>query len=265
MSNVAKKEQTVSSILSQDTIQKRFKEILGKEANAFISSIVSATKSNPHLMKCEPSTVISSAVIAATLKLPIQSNLGFSYIVPYKGNAQFQMGYKGFIQLAIRTGQYETMNATAIYDGELIKNDRITGEIEVDVNKKRSNDVIGYLAYFKLVSGFKKTLYMSYEEIEKHGKKYSQSYSKPHSVWKKDFDSMALKTVLKLLLSKYGIMSVEMQTAITVDQSVIKDADTLDIDYVDAKQESNALDFTEAQDLDVKKSSLFEELEEGDK
>lgn len=261
MNNVVKQQETVSSILSQEQVKRRFNEILGENANAFISSIVSATKSNPSLMKCEPATIISSAVIAATLKLPIQSNLGFSYIVPYKGNAQFQMGYKGFIQLAIRTGQYETMNATAIYEGELVKNDRITGEVEIDVNKKRSNKVVGYLGYFKLVSGFKKMLYMSKEEIEQHGKKYSQSYSSPSSVWKKDFDSMALKTVLKLLLSKYGILSVEMQTAITVDQSVIKDADTLDVDYVDAKQESNALEEID-QNLEISQSTMFTELEE---
>jgi recombination protein RecT len=147
--------------------------------------------------------------------------------------AQFQMGYKGFIQLALRTGQYKNINASEIYDGELVNHDRITGDVEIDTKKKRSNSIIGYVAYFKLLNGFEKMLYMSKEQVEIHGGKYSKSYAQKYSRWQQDFDSMALKTVIKLLLSKYGILSVEMQTAMTVDQSVIKNADTMDVEYVD--------------------------------
>jgi recombination protein RecT len=230
-------KKTINSILSQDSVKARFVDILGKNANAFVSSIISATKSNSSLSECEPDSVISSAVIEATLNLPIQSNLGFAHIVPYKKDgvsvSQFQMGNKGFNQLALRTGQYKNINASEIYDGELVNHDRITGDVEIDTKKKRSNSIIGYVAYFKLLNGFEKMLYMSKEQVEIHGGKYSKSYAQKYSRWQQDFDSMALKTVIKLLLSKYGILSVEMQTAMTVDQSVIKNADTMDVEYVD--------------------------------
>lgn len=256
---VTNTKKSVSSILSQDLVKARFTEILGKSANAFVSSIISATKSNPSLAECEPDSVISSAVIAATLNLPIQSNLGFAHIVPYKKDgvpvAQFQMGYKGFIQLALRTAQYKTINASEIYEGELIKHDRITGDVELDTNKKKSNKVIGYVAYFKLLNGFEKMLYMTREQLESHGGKYSKSYANKYGRWQQDFDSMALKTVIKLLLSKYGILSVDMQTAIITDQSVIKDADTLDVEYVDANDkdvfQSSALEETESVEVNV--------------
>jgi recombination protein RecT len=235
-------KKTINSVLSNEAVKMRFTEILGKNANAFMSSIISATKSNPTLAECETDSVISSAVIAATLNLPIQSNLGFAHIVPYntkdaQGNvvkqAQFQMGYKGFIQLALRTGQYKNINASEIYEGELVKHDRITGEVEIDTNKKKSNQVIGYVSYFKLMNGFEKMLYMSKEQVQVHGNKYSKSYSQKYGRWQQDFDSMALKTCIKLLLSKYGILSVDMQTAITADQAIIKNAETLEVEYVD--------------------------------
>ena len=260
-SNVKK---TVSAILSQDAVKSRFNDILGKTANAFMSSIISATKSNPTLAECEPNSVISSAVIAATLNLPIQSNLGFAHIVPYNqkdsnGNvvkvAQFQMGYKGFIQLALRTSQYKNINASEVYDGELVNHDRITGEVELDTKKKKSDRVIGYVAYFKLINGFEKMLYMTKEQLQGHGSKYSKSYSNKYGRWQQDFDSMALKTVIKLLLSKYGILSVDMQTAIITDQAIIKDADTMEVEYVDANEkeqfQSNALEETEPAEIEV--------------
>lgn len=255
-------KKTVNSILSQESVKARFIEILGKNANAFVSSIISATKSNSTLSDCEPESVISSAVIAATLNLPIQSNLGFAHIVPYKKDgvsvAQFQMGYKGYIQLALRTGQYKNINASEIYEGELIKHDRITGDVEIDTSKKKSNKIVGYVSYFKLLNGFEKMLYMSKEQIEIHGGKYSKSYSQKYGRWQQDFDSMALKTVIKLLLSKYGILSVDMQTAIIVDQSVIKNAETMDVEYVDGTSLDNEKPSTESKI--VKESSSLGEL-----
>lgn len=273
MTNNVTTKKTITSILSQDTVKKRFNEILGKNANAFMSSIVSATKSNASLSECEPDSVISSAVIAATLNLPIQNNLGFAYIVPYnskdeRGNyvkvAQFQMGYKGYIQLALRTSQYKTINATEIYEGELISHNRISGEVEIDTYKRTGNKVIGYVAFFKLLNGFEKMLYLTKEQIEKHGVKYSKSYGNKTSRWQIDFDAMALKTVLKLLLSRYGILSVDMQTAITVDQSVIKDAETLDVEYVDLNEQhdnpTTALDSTEEVEINVRVSDSQQAL-----
>ena len=258
---------SVSSILAQEGVKARFSEIMGKNANAFMSSIISATKANSSLSECEPNSVISSAVIAATLNLPIQSNLGFAHIVPYKKDgisvAQFQMGYKGFIQLALRTAQYKNINASEVYDGELVKHDRITGDVELDTTKKKSEKVIGYVAYFKLINGFEKMLYMTKEQVQSHGSKYSKSYSSKYGRWQLDFDSMALKTVIKLLLSKYGILSVDMQTAITVDQSIIKDADTMDVEYVDAndkEKQSTAFDNKEMDEINIIESEGFTKL-----
>lgn len=227
-------QSSLNDLLKQDNIKKRFEEIMGERSASFISSIVSATKSTPKLLECNPNSIIQSAVLAATLNLPIQSNLGFAYIVPYKGQAQFQMGYKGYIQLALRTNQYKNINATVIYEGELIKHDRITGEVIIDQSKAISKKIVGYCAYFKLISGFEKYLYLPKEDVEEHGKKYSQSYSSQFGRWQLDFDAMALKTVIKMLLSKYGILSVEMQKAVIGDQAVINNADNMDLEYSDS-------------------------------
>jgi recombination protein RecT len=263
---------SVSSILAQESVKARFSEIMGKNASAFMSSIISATKANPSLGDCEPNSVISSAVIAATLNLPIQSNLGFAHIVPYMKNgvsvAQFQMGYKGFIQLALRTAQYKNINASEVYDGELVKHDRITGDVELDTTKKKSDKVIGYVAYFKLINGFEKMLYLTKEQLQAHGSKYSKSYSSKYGRWQLDFDSMALKTVIKLLLSKYGILSVDMQTAITVDQSIIKDADTMDVEYVDANdrdKQSTAFEEKQMDEINIVESEDFTKLKSDSK
>jgi len=222
---------TVKGLLCKDDFKKRFNELLGKKAPGFISSVINVSNS-PTLIGAEPSSIVGSAVVAATMDLPIDPNLGFAYIVPYndknKGKvAQFQMGYKGFIQLAMRSGQYKTINATPVYEGDIKKFNRFTGEIEFNEENTDTGKVIGYLGYFKLINGFEKYLYMTVDELEKHGKKYSQSYKSPKeyirdkSLWSTNFDAMATKTVLKLLLSKYGILSIEMQTALQADQGVI--------------------------------------------
>lgn len=226
----------IKQLLDMDKYKKRINEIMGKKAAPFMASIVNVSNL-PSLKDAEPNSIISSAIVAATLDLPIDQNLGFAYIVPYntkEGNsyvkkAQFQMGYRGYIQLAMRTGQYKTINAIEIYKGEIKRVNRLTGEIEFndDEDLIDRDTVVGYMAYFKLLNGFEKTLYMTKEEMEKHAKKYSQSYSSSKkwvvdsSLWTTDFDGMAIKTVIKRLLSKYGILSVEMQNAITNDQAVM--------------------------------------------
>lgn len=211
---------SLEALLQSSSIKKRFNEVLKKKSAGFISSIVSAVKGNDKLALCEPGSVVSSAFIAASLDLPINPNLGFAYIIPYGGKAQFQMGWKGFVQLAMRTGQYKTINASLVYQGEIKSIDRVTGDIIFDYDAKESDKVIGYVAYFKLLNGFEKKYYMSKEDMEKHGKKYSKSYTSTSGQWHLNFDVMGLKTVLKLLLSKYGILSIQMQTAIEGDQMV---------------------------------------------
>jgi recombination protein RecT len=223
---------------------------LKSKAPAFVSSILNVANSSEALQRVaasNPQSIIRSAAVAAALDLPIDKNLGFAHIVPYKDEAQFQLGYKGYIQLAMRTGQYRTINACEIYEGEIVKQNRLTGELEFDEAQRTSDKIIGYAAYFKLSNGFEKTLYMTIEELREHGKKYSKSYFKDFSIWKQNESAMCLKTVLKLLLSKYGILSIEMQTALSTDQAIIKKDDLNDIDAIAHVDEPNF----EGQTIDV--------------
>ena len=236
----------VKQIISSDTVKKKFTEVLGQKAPQFLASITNVVAGSTQLKKCSANSIMSAAFVAATYDLPIDSNLGFSAIVPYNESvyneqtgrydkvprAQFQMMYKGFIQLAIRTGEYEKMNCSAVYQDEIVDYNPITGECqfvtEFSACEQRNNGetdkIVGYYAWFRLKSGFTKELYMSKNEVLNHAKKYSQSYrydlndNKNSSKWSTDFDAMALKTVIKLLLSKWGILSIEMQKAIQDDQ-----------------------------------------------
>jgi recombination protein RecT len=221
------RQDRLETILGQINVKKRFEEILGAKSAGFVSSILSAVNTNPSLKTADPKTVLSAAVVAATLDLPINASLGYAYIVPYKGRAQFQIGWKGFVQLGLRTAQYRTMNSSEVFADELKSWNQITGELtltEQSVWRDRyTTDArpIGYAAYFKLLNGFEKYLYMTTSEVRKHAQRYSQSYANENSQWQKNFDAMARKTLLKLLLSKFGILSIEMQKAIQVDQAVV--------------------------------------------
>lgn len=256
---------TVKGLLCNVDYKKRFEEILGKKAQGFMSSVINVAKTSS-LADCEPTSIVSAAVIAATLDLPIDPNLGFAYIVPYNNTkkkikeGQFQIGYKGFIQLAQRSGQFKTINAVEVREGEIKKVNRLTGEIEFnddfDLATMEEKKVVGYVGYFSLLNGFEKALYMSREQLEAHGKKYSQSYKSREkwivekSLWTTDFDSMATKTVIKLLLSKYAPLSIEMQTAVTADQAVIKKdvinsnttIDASNMEYADNDDNGNIVD-----------------------
>ena len=222
-----------SIAIQSDAIKKMIMNTLGnqKDAQQFVANITSAVSSNYLLQSCEVGSIISAGLTANSLKLPIQQSLGFAYIVPYGNKAQFQIGYKGLIQLALRSGQYEKIGVKAVHEGEIKGLDEF-GDLEIKFDlTKQTNPVVGYYAYFKLMNGSKQTLYMSNEECEAHGKKYSKAYN---NLWAKNFDVMAKKTVLKLLLSRYGIMSVEIQNALQYDQAVIhKDSDKDILEYVD--------------------------------
>lgn len=219
-------------------VQEKLKELLGKNAPAFATSVLQIVNSNSMLVNADPQTIFSAACMAATLNLPINNNLGFAYIVPFKNTkankieAQFQLGYKGFIQLAQRSGQFSRIASTPVYEGQLISENPLLG-YEFDWTVKPTNQPIGYVAFFKLINGFTAELYMSRDEILAHAKKYSQSFKSGYGVWKDQFDTMALKTVLKLLLSKQAPLSIEMQQAQLADQSVIRDVDNQDFDYID--------------------------------
>ncbi|MEC1661007.1 recombinase RecT [Bacillus mojavensis] len=224
---------TMKGLLSSPAVMNRFKEVLGKRASQFTASILSLYNGEKMLQKAEPMSVISSAMVAATLDLPVDKNLGYAWIVPYGGRAQFQLGYKGYIQLALRTGQYKFINCIPVHEGELQKWNPLTEEIEIDFEKRESDAVIGYAAYFELLNGFRKTVYWTKAQVEKHKKKFSKS----DFGWKNDWDAMALKTVLKAILSKWGILSVEMQKA------VIEDVEARErIDITDEMSEPEIID-----------------------
>lgn len=232
----------IKQFLEKDDVKKKFEEVLGDRAWSYLTSVLSVINSNDMLKEADPQTVYLSALTSATLNLPINQNLGFAYIVPYKNNktgktaAQFQMGYKWFIQLAQRSWLFKTISATPVYEGQLIEENPLIW-YEFDWKAKTSDTVIWYAWYFKLLNGFEKTLYMTVDELKKHGTKFSQSFKKGFGLWKDDFDSMAIKTVIKLLLSKFAPLSVEMQKAVITDQGVLNWEDENDIEYPDNEWE----------------------------
>ena len=229
---------------NNDTCMANLRAMLGQKAQGFVTSVLSVVNNNKLLQNAEPATVYSSAMVAASLDLPIQPNLGFAAIVPYGRQAQFQIMTKGLLQLAIRSGQYERVTNAIVHKGELVKYDPFKDEYEFDASKRESDEVVGFMAYFRTVGGYEKYFYMSKEEALAHGKRYSKSFN--NGVWTSDPDAMCLKTVLKLLLSKYGILSVEMQRAIKFDQGIVKgdfsqmesleDIDAVEVDYADNPQ-----------------------------
>lgn len=225
---------TVKSLLASEPIKARFTEILKDKAAGFTANLAVMVSNSEALKKCDPVSIISAAVVSASLDLPLDPNLGFAAVVPYGAKAQFQIMYKGLIQLAIRSGQYKTMNVSEIYEGELVEYDRITGYYKFDWKAKTSEKIIGYAAYFELVNGFSKNVYWPMEKIDKHGKRFSQTYKKGFGLWKDDFDAMAKKTVLKNLISKWGILSIEMQKSLKFDQAVV--SETEDVEYIDAAE-----------------------------
>ena len=221
----------IKALLNSDSVKKRFEEILEKRAPQYMSSIINLVNSDANLQKCDPMSVISSAMVAATLDLPIDKNLGYAWIVPYGNKANFQLGYKGYVQLALRTGKYRSINAIPIREGELVKWNPLTEELVVDFEQRKSDAIIGYAGYFELVNGFRKTVYWSKEEIESHRKRFSKS----GFGWKNDYDAMALKTVIRNMLSKWGILSVEMQEAYVKDIEQDEVQEKPNEQYIDAE------------------------------
>ncbi|ENW00184.1 hypothetical protein F938_00828 [Acinetobacter bereziniae LMG 1003 = CIP 70.12] len=235
---------SIKAYVSDLTIRKKFEEVLGKKTQGFLASVMQVAN-QPQLKNAVPATVINAAMMAATLDLPINNNLGFAYIVPYKrkfkdgqgrwqesNEAQFQMGYKGFIQLAQRSGQFSRIAATPVYEGQLISANPLLG-YEFDWTVENKGEAIGYVAFFKLLNGFTAELYMSKAEINKHAGRYSQSFKYGSGVWKDNFEAMALKTVTKLLLSKQAPLSIDMQTAQLADQAIVRDVESNDFEYID--------------------------------
>ncbi|OLN21623.1 recombinase RecT [Domibacillus antri] len=231
----------LKSLLSTPTMRKKFEQVLEKKAPQFMSSLLNLYNGDPQLQAAEPMSIVSSAMVAAALDLPIDKNLGYAWIVAFydskKGHkaAQFQLGYKGYIQLALRTGQYKAINVIPVREGELVKWNRLTEEIEIDLDAAVSDKVIGYCGYFKLINGFEKTVYWTADEIEEHRIKHNKMKDKKakNNVWKSDYDAMAMKTVLRNMLGKWGILSIDMQTAVIEDE---KEPDIKEVE--DAEEEA---------------------------
>lgn len=216
--------QKLKTVLSAGSVQQQFKNALQENAGAFVASIIDLYASDTYLQKCDPNKVVMEALKAATLKLPINKQLGFAYIVPYgRGTGsnreyipQFQIGYKGYIQLAMRTGQYKFLNAGVVYEGIKVKWDLLTGQLSFE-GESTGDKAQGYFAYLELLNGFSKAVYMTADEVKAHAKRYSPSYGREGSAWQTDFDKMAQKTTIRQLLSHYGYLTTEMITALTND------------------------------------------------
>lgn len=211
---------SLKNMLNAPSVQEQFRNALAENSGPFVASVIDLFNGDSYLQNCDPKAVVMEALKAAVLKLPINKSLGFAYIVPYKTNnvlvPQFQIGYKGLIQLAMRTGQYRIINADMVYEGEFRTRNKLTGEFDLS-GTKTSDNVVGYFAYIELLNGFSKTLYMSKDRVTAHAKKYSKSYNQPNGPWTKEFDAMAIKTVLRNLLGHYGFLSVEMVSAFDND------------------------------------------------
>ncbi len=241
----------LTAYLTNDAVKDQINKVVGgKDGQRFISSIISATQINPTLQQCTNQSIVSAALLGEALKLSPSPQLGHFYMVPfdvktnqtdpntgkpiYVKQAQFQLGYKGYIQLAIRSGQYKKLNVMAIKEGELEYFDPLDEEIKINLmiekwDEREALPTIGYYAFFELSNGFRKAIYWSKTQMESHALKYSPGYKKDkekgwnYTFWSKDFDGMAYKTLLRQLISKWGIMSIEMQNAFEGDMAVIND------------------------------------------
>ncbi|EGO2800771.1 MULTISPECIES: recombinase RecT [Enterococcus] len=222
----------LKGLMNTPTMKRKFEEVLHENANAFMSNVMTLVSNDSYLAESEPMSILSGALTAATLNLGLDKNLGYAYLVPFntknkqtgkwERKAQFILGYKGYIQLAQRSGKYKALNVIEVYEGELLSWNRLTEEFEFDPNGRQSDDVIGYVGYFELLNGFKKTVYWTKQEIEAHriANSKDKEKTKLSGVWATDYNAMARKTVLRNMLSKWGILSIEMQEATTSDEKV---------------------------------------------
>lgn len=242
---VKKDQQKFSVAIQSDGYKRLINNTLGdpKRASGFVTAITSAVSTNPALQECEPGTILSAGLLGETLQLSPSPQLGQYYLVPFNDKnhdrkvAQFQLGYKGYIQLAIRSGQYKKLNALAIKEGELISYNPLEEELEVQLiendAEREKLPTIGYYAMFEYLNGFKKTMYWSKEKMVAHAEQYSQGFKvkKGYTFWEKDFDSMAIKTMLRQIISKWGVMSIEFQRAYEADMGVVGSDGS--VEYVD--------------------------------
>ena len=258
------KSKTLRELFNNPIIKTKVEQLVGKNSATFATSVMQIANSNTMLRTADPTSIFNAACMAATLNLPLQNGLGFAYIVPFKNNkerkveAQFQIGYKGFIQLAQRSGQFKRLVALPVYKNQLLKKDFINGfEFDWEQEPEKDENPIGYYAYFKLVNDFSAELYMSHDDIVKHAQRYSQTFKKGFGVWHDNFEAMALKTVMKLLLSKQAPLSVEMQQAVLADQAVVKDVENQEFNYADNIQDASFVTVVDDETFNNCKQSII--------
>lgn len=286
--NVAKQERPIDlfkSVINAPSVQTQFNNALGEHKDAFVASLIDLFTGDKSLQTCKPQMVIAEALRAATLRLPLNKALGFAYIVVYNNSVKnpdgtwtkvptptFIPGYKGYIQLAMRTGQYRTINADYVYEGELRKMNKLSGEIAFD-GEKKSDKIVGYFCYFELLNGFSKTLYVSVEDMAAYAKRYSPSIGKNTTIeqliskandgivskkvgWEGNFNDMALKTTIRRLLSKYGYLSVEMQNALSKDVEEQEMASRNDIIEEQANKQAITIDESSYEEVDTETGEI---------
>lgn len=247
---------TTKDYFNSPNVQNKFAEVLGKNSKAFVNSLISITSDNKLLMNADPQSIMKAAMKAATLNLAIEPSLGFAYVVPYGRQAQFQLGYKGLIQLAIRSGQIKNINSGVIYESQFKSYDPLFEKLDVDFSKPAGEEIAGYFATIELVNGFKKLIYWDYAKVYAHGKRFSKSFSS--GPWKTDFDAMAQKTLLKELISKYAPLSQEMQEAVQFDN----ETEDMKAAPVDVTEEVKTLD--DLINVDAETGEIVEDVEQLD-
>lgn len=250
----------LKAALNADSIQQRFQQMLGKKSAGFLTSITNIVQNSDLLQKAEVNSIILAAAQAASLDLPINPNLGFAAIIPFNDRksgkcvATFQIMRDGWVDLCLRSGQFEYIANEIVYEGELVEKNRFEDKYVFDETKRKSDKVIGYMAAFKTISGYKKTVYMTVEEVKAHGKQYSQTYKKNYGLWVDNFHAMALKTTIKMLLKKFAPKSIEnIAKAVESDQaSFVGDIDNAQAVYVDNdKSSTNNVETTDFEEVDI--------------
>lgn len=239
-SNNAQMPTTLGVMIGQKSVQDRFEKMLGKKSAGFLSSLLTLTNNNKLLANADPRTVLAAAATAASLDLPINPSLGKAWVVPYKGSAQFQLGYKGLIELAQRSGKMKFITMVPVYEGEITDWNKFTESFTP--GEKVSDVVVGYYAAFELLNGFRKAAYWTKDEVIKHAKRFSKAFGS--GPWQSDFDAMACKTVLLSIMKIYAPLSIEMQQAVEADEKVA------------TMNENGETEFT---DVDVEAAEVIEE------
>ena len=249
----------LKNTLKAPSVEAKFKEMLGKRAPQFMTSITTLVSNSTLLQKADVNSIIMGAAAAASMDLPINPNLGYAALVPYNSKdgcfAQLQIMWKGLVELFLRSGQCKSIICETVYDGQLVKKNKFTGEYVFDEDAKKSDKIVGFMSYFKLLNGFEKTEYMTVEEVKAHAQKFSQTYRSGRGVWKEQFEAMAKKTLVKQLLSKWAPKSIEMNQAIMFDQGVVRgdvtDMENADVVYADSAKNKTVSDTTDFQEAEI--------------